>query len=106
VVFKGFRCTTRPPIGDIQPRFETDNQHEGTVMPTIPDPETLMETARSASRPVEDREWKQYQCYLAKYEGQHGITPDEPPLTFEEFCARLRKNEYGSQELQNRLDNE
>ncbi len=70
-------------------------------MPTMPDPGTLLETARSASRAVEDREWKQYQRYLAKYESQHGHTPDEPPLTFEEFCERLHNNQNNPQELEN-----
>ena len=35
-------------------------------MPKIPTPAALVERAISAGRFVEDREWKQYQRYLAE----------------------------------------
>jgi len=60
-------------------------------MPKIPDPETLLELAESIGRSIEDREWKQYQRYLAKHKRQHGDTLEEEPLKFEEFCAKARK---------------
>ena len=55
-------------------------------MPAIPDPSDLLESARSTTRPIEDREWKRYQRYLRKLREQRIITQKTQPLTFEEFC--------------------
>ena len=60
-------------------------------MPAIPAPEKLVEIARSIRNSIEDREWKQYQRYLAKFEQHDRESPDEAPLSFEEFCAMPRK---------------
>jgi len=62
-------------------------------MPKIPDPETLVETAKSAKRIVEDREWKQYQRYLAKHKQRYGNQPSEQPISFEQFCVWLMQVE-------------
>jgi len=59
-------------------------------MPAIPDPEELLERAQSINRTVEDREWKQYQRYLAKHEEKYGDPPIEQPLSFDKFCAWLK----------------
>ena len=65
-------------------------------MPAIPDPSDLLEAARSTQRPIEDREWKQYQRYLRKRnQQQREIARYKQPLTFEEFC-----DEYQIQEIQ------
>ena len=69
-------------------------------MSKIPDPKALLEAARSANRIVEDREWKQYQRYLAKHEQRYGNPPQEPPLTFEQFCAWLREFDKYTQDMQ------
>ena len=59
-------------------------------MPAIPDPSDLMKAARSASRQIEDRQWKQYQRYLARHREKFGDSPDEPPISFTEFSAWLK----------------
>ena len=58
-------------------------------MPAIPNPSDLMEVARSASRTIEDRQWKQYQRYLAKHKEKYADSPDEKPISFAEFSAWL-----------------
>jgi hypothetical protein len=58
-------------------------------MPTIPDPSDLLDTARYANRSIEDRQWKQYQRYLVRHTEKFGDPPDEPPISFDEFCAWL-----------------
>ena len=58
-------------------------------MTKIPDPEELIEAAQSAERILEDREWKQYQRYLAKHEQKYGNPPKKQPITFKDFCAWL-----------------
>ena len=63
-------------------------------MPAIPNPSDLMEAARSASRPIEDRQWKQYQRYLAKHKEKYGDSPDEKPISFAEFSAWLNMQDY------------
>ena len=69
-------------------------------MPKIPDPESLVEIAQSVKRIVEDREWKQYQRYLAKHERKYGYPPTEKPLTFEKFCAWLKYFDKYQQDMQ------
>ena len=71
-------------------------------MQIIPDPKRLVELAHSAGRLIEDREWKQYQRYLAKLEQQHTKHPEPGPLRFEEFCAlrqERRKNAKNIREI-------
>ena len=63
-------------------------------MSAIPNPSDLMESARSASRTIEDRQWKQYQRYLAKHKEKYGDSPDEPPISFIEFTAWLNTQDY------------
>ena len=58
-------------------------------MSIIPDPAELVKLARSTQRKIVDREWKQYQRYLNKFERYHKDSRKESPLTFEEFCTRL-----------------
>jgi hypothetical protein len=70
-------------------------------MPTIPDPEELVEIAQSAQRKVEDREWKKYQRYLNRHQKKYGDPPSEPPITFELFCAWLRHFDKNPAESQN-----
>lgn len=76
----------------IHPRSETGIHQEGTNMSIIPNPSDLVASARSARRPIEDRQWKQYQRYLAKHKEKYGNPPDEPPISFEEFCAWLTEH--------------
>ena len=63
-------------------------------MSAIPDPKDLMNAARSASRQIEDRQWKQYQRYLAKHKEKYGDSPDEHPISFAEFSAWLNVQNY------------
>ena len=58
-------------------------------MPKIPSPAALVERSISAGRFVEDREWKQYQRYLAKHKKQYGHTSEGQELKFDEYCDRL-----------------
>ena len=66
-------------------------------MPKIPDPEALVEKARSINRKVEDREWKKYQRYIAKHEQKYGTPPTKHPISFEKYCAWLK---FFEEELQ------
>ena len=63
-------------------------------MPAIPDPSELMIAARSASRTIEDRQWKQYQRYLAKHKEKYVDSPGEKPISFAEFSAWLNMQDY------------
>ena len=56
----------------------------------IPNPEILLEIARSAQCQIVDREWKKYQRYLTKFD-QIDRSTDEKPLSFESYCDTLRK---------------
>ena len=69
--------------------INTRIHEEGTEMPAIPNPSDLMEAARSANRKIEDRQWKQYQRYLARHKEKYGDPPDEAPISFAEFSAWL-----------------
>jgi hypothetical protein len=62
-------------------------------MPAIPNPSDLLKSARSASRPIEDRQWKQYQRYLAKHKEKYGDSPNETPISFDEFSIWLNSQD-------------
>jgi hypothetical protein len=68
-------------------------------MSIIPDPAELVKLARSTQRKIVDREWKQYQRYLNKFERYHKDCSEETPLTFEEFCTRLGNQGGSNQQL-------
>jgi len=93
----GLSDTTLTTIGDTLSPGSIPGLTEGIIMPKIPDPQTLVEIARSAQQYVNDPEWKKYQRYLKKY-AQNGHSPDKEPLNFEGFCATLGKNGNSSQD--------
>ena len=90
-VIMGLSDTTLATIEDTLSPGSVPGRHEGIIMPKIPDPQTLVEIARSTRQYINDLEWKKYQRYLTKY-ARNGHSPDKEPLNFEGFCATLGKN--------------
>jgi hypothetical protein len=83
-----------------QKNFCDTENHRKEPMSIIPDPSELVELARSAQRNIEDREWKQYQRYLSKFEDKNGHSSRAEPLSFKEYCEKLGN----SGEDKNRLE--
>ena len=72
-------------------------------MPKLPDPKKLRKEELAAKRYINDREWKKYQRYLAKFEKAGRNDCNEEPLSFEEYCIWLYKKEFNFLEQQNPL---